>query len=75
MSQWSPKQEGSTTAEASHITGLVGSWAWERWMVKLQREMARDEKALLDGVASAMEEGSKTGAAWRYLSGWAQKPY
>jgi SAM-dependent methyltransferase len=74
MSQFNPRTEGST-ADASHITGMVGSWAWERWMVKLQREMGRDETALLDGVVSAMEEGAKTGAAWRYLSGWAQKPF
>jgi ubiquinone/menaquinone biosynthesis C-methylase UbiE len=67
--------QGGSTAEASHITGMVGSWAWERWMLKLQREMGRDEGALLDGVAGALEEGAKTGASWRYLSGWAQKPY
>jgi SAM-dependent methyltransferase len=75
MSQFGSKTEGGTTTEASHITGMVGSWAWERWMIKLQREMGRDETALLDGVVAALEEGSKTGGSWRYLSGWAQKPF
>ena len=63
-----------TTADASLISGLVGSWAWERWMLRLHREMGRDSDRLLDGVQAAIEEGSKTGASWRYLSGWARKP-
>jgi hypothetical protein len=63
-----------TTADASHISGLVGSWAWERWMLKLHREMGKDADHLLEGVPSALEEGSRTGASWRYLSGWARKP-
>jgi SAM-dependent methyltransferase len=66
--------EGST-ADASHISGMVGSWAWERWMVKLHREMGRDGDMLLEGVPAALEEGSRMGASWRYLSGWARKPF
>jgi hypothetical protein len=66
-------REGST-ADASHITGLVGSWAWERWMLKLHKEMGREGDRLLEGVPAALEEGSRTGASWRYLSGWARKP-
>jgi SAM-dependent methyltransferase len=73
MSQVSPTVEGST-ADASHITGMVGSWAWERWMQKLQNEMGKDGKPWLESVAGVMEEGAKTGASWRYLSGWARKP-
>jgi SAM-dependent methyltransferase len=69
-----PSEEEGTTADASHISGLVGSWAWERWMLKLHREMGRDADRLLEGVPSALEEGSQTGASWRYLSGWARKP-
>jgi SAM-dependent methyltransferase len=65
--------EGST-ADASHISGLVGSWAWERWMLKLHREMGREGDLLLEGVPAALEEGSRLGASWRYLSGWARKP-
>ncbi|KIW07800.1 uncharacterized protein PV09_01722 [Verruconis gallopava] len=63
-----------TTADASHISGLVGSWAWERWMLKLHKEMGREADRLLEGVPAALEEGSYTGAFWRYLSGWARKP-
>jgi hypothetical protein len=67
------EREG-TTADASHISGLVGSWAWERWMLKLHKEMGREADRFLEGVPSALEEGSRTGASWRYLSGWARKP-
>jgi SAM-dependent methyltransferase len=66
--------ETGTTADASLISGMVGSWAWERWMLRLHREMGRDEERLLEGVQAALEEGAKTGASWRYLSGWARKP-
>lgn len=66
-------REGST-ADASHISGLVGSWTWERWMLKLHKEMGREGDRLLEGVPAALEEGSRSGASWRYLSGWARKP-
>jgi Methyltransferase domain len=64
-----------TTADASYIAGMVGAWAWERWLLKVQREMGKEEGQLLQGVADIMEEGAKAGAGWRYLSGWARKPY
>lgn len=63
----------TTTTDASHISGMVGAWAWERWLLKLEREM-EGEKKLLEGVAGVMEEGARSGAGWRYLSGWARKP-
>ncbi|MCJ1393595.1 hypothetical protein MMC18_006470 [Xylographa bjoerkii] len=59
-------------ADAAHISGLVGGWAWERWMLKLQMEMGRER--VLEGVGAAFEEGKGTGAGWRCLSGWARKP-
>ncbi|MCJ1414835.1 hypothetical protein MMC32_001164 [Xylographa parallela] len=59
-------------ADAAHISGLVGGWAWERWMLKLQVEMGKER--VLEGVAAAFEEGKSTGAGWRCLSGWARKP-
>ncbi|KAF2099426.1 hypothetical protein NA57DRAFT_38579, partial [Rhizodiscina lignyota] len=65
--------ESGSTAEASCLTGMIGAWAWERWLLKLQVEMGKDEERLLAEVASAMEEGAECGAAWRYLSGWARK--
>ncbi|MCJ1410344.1 hypothetical protein MMC19_004429 [Ptychographa xylographoides] len=59
-------------ADAAHISGLVGAWAWERWMLKLQMEMGRDR--VLEGVGAVIEEGKALGSGWRCLSGWARKP-
>ncbi|KAI9694489.1 MAG: hypothetical protein M1822_000105 [Bathelium mastoideum] len=64
---------GSTRAAAG-VTGIVGAWAWERWMLKLQMEMGREEERLLEGVSKALEEGGKCGSGWRCLTGWARKP-
>ncbi|KAI4253869.1 MAG: hypothetical protein L6R42_007411 [Xanthoria sp. 1 TBL-2021] len=61
-----------STADAANITGLVGGWAWEQWMLKLQIEMGKEH--LLEGIAGVMEEGKSTGAGWRCLNGWARKP-
>lgn len=61
-----------STADAASMAGLVGSWAWEQWMLKLQMEMGKEK--LLEGVAEVLEEGKWTGAGWRCLSGWARKP-
>ncbi|KAL8926896.1 MAG: hypothetical protein Q9208_002705 [Pyrenodesmia sp. 3 TL-2023] len=61
-----------STADAANITGLVGGWAWEQWMLKLQIEMGKEK--LLEGIAGVMEEGKSTGAGWRCLNGWARKP-
>lgn len=61
-----------STADAANMAGLVGSWAWEQWMVKLQTEMGKEK--LLEGVAEVLEEGKWTAAGWRCLSGWARKP-
>ncbi|MCJ1279160.1 hypothetical protein MMC21_006984 [Puttea exsequens] len=61
-----------TTADAASMAGLVGSWAWEQWMLRLQVEMGKE--VLLDGVGKVLEEGKWTGAGWRCLSGWARKP-
>ncbi|KAL9630807.1 MAG: hypothetical protein Q9204_004535 [Flavoplaca sp. TL-2023a] len=56
-----------STADAANITGLVGGWAWEQWMLKLQVEMGKEN--LLEGIAGVMEEGKATGAGWRCLNG------
>lgn len=61
-----------STAGVANIAGLVGSWAWEQWMVKLQVEMGKE--GLPSGVGSVIEEGKRTGGGWRCLSGWARKP-
>ncbi|KAF2460049.1 hypothetical protein BDY21DRAFT_377589 [Lineolata rhizophorae] len=61
-----------STADASSITGLMAARAWEKWMLKLQLEMRKEDERLLEGVSAALEEGAKTGAAWKYLTGWAR---
>lgn len=63
-----------STAAAAPVAGLVGGWAWERWMLKLQMEIGVAEENLLEGVGGIVEEGRKGGAGWRALSGWARKP-
>ena len=63
-----------STADAASMAGLVGSWAWEQWMLRLQVEMGKERERLLEGVAEVLEEGKWTGAGWRCLSGWARKP-
>lgn len=62
-----------STVDAANISGLVGSWAWEKWMLKLQMEMGKDREHLLEGVGAVLEEGRWTGAGWRCMSGWARK--
>ncbi|KAL8678977.1 MAG: hypothetical protein Q9186_004698 [Xanthomendoza sp. 1 TL-2023] len=61
-----------STGNAANISGLVGGWAWEQWMLKLQVEMGNEK--VLEGIAGVMEEGKSTGAGWRCLNGWARKP-
>ncbi|KAI9819599.1 MAG: hypothetical protein M1827_007049 [Pycnora praestabilis] len=68
------KENMGSTRDAASITGLVGSWAWEKWMLKLQMEMGKDEERLLEGVGAVLEEGKGSGAGWRSLTGWARKP-
>lgn len=62
-----------STADAANMAGLVGSWTWEQWMLKLQIEMGREGESLLEGVPAMLEEGRAMGAGWRCLSGWARK--
>lgn len=62
-----------STSDVAMLTGLVGSWAWERWMLRLQTEMGKEEVRLLEGVVQVLEEGAKEGSAWRSLTGWARK--
>lgn len=62
-----------STVDAAMLTGVVGSWMYERWMLKLQMEMGKDEERLLEGVVQVLEEGAEKGAGWRYLTGCARK--
>lgn len=62
-----------TTLDAAMLTGIVGSWAWERWLLRLQMEMGKEEEKLLEGVVQVLEEGARERSGWRYLTGWARK--
>lgn len=62
-----------TTMDAAMMTGIVGSWYWEKWMLRLQLEMGKEEGKLLEGVVQVLEEGAKEGSGWRYLTGYARK--
>jgi hypothetical protein len=63
-----------STEDVANISGLLGGWMWEQWMLKLQMEMGREKGKLLEGVAAVFEEGRACGSGWRALSGWARKP-
>ncbi|KAI9722642.1 MAG: hypothetical protein M1812_001573 [Candelaria pacifica] len=67
-------EKTGSTQDAAAIAGLVGSWTWERWMLKLQIEMGKSEDRALEGVGAVLEEGRRKGAGWRCLTGWARKP-
>ncbi|KAJ5592049.1 Methyltransferase type 11 [Penicillium hispanicum] len=64
---------GSTEHVAS-VTGLLGGWMWEQWLVRLRMEMGQEQGKLLEGIGAIFNEGRKTGAGWTCLSGWAMKP-
>ncbi|KAI9677868.1 MAG: hypothetical protein M1829_002365 [Trizodia sp. TS-e1964] len=63
------------SGDAAHITGLIGSLAWEKWMLKFQMENGKSGDQLLEGVTDVMHECRRVGAGWRYLNGWARKPF
>ncbi|KAL9616522.1 MAG: hypothetical protein Q9160_008615 [Pyrenula sp. 1 TL-2023] len=63
-----------STADVANITGLLGGWMWEQWMLKLQMDLGREREKLLEGVPAVIEEGRNGGAGWNCLSGWARKP-
>ena len=65
--------EVGSTADVASLTNLVGSWEWEKWLLKLQMEMGKDNEEFWEGVATVMEEGKRGGAGWRCLKGWARK--
>ncbi|KAJ5183926.1 hypothetical protein N7492_001542 [Penicillium capsulatum] len=63
-----------STADVASITGLIGGWMWEQWLVQLRAEMGREQEKLLEGIGAVFDEGRKNGAGWTCLSGWAMKP-
>lgn len=79
------KEPSGSTNDARDVAGLVGAWVWEKWLARLQAQMAKEQEqrgqgfgttfAAEDAVARAIEEGSRDGAAWRVLEGWARKAW
>jgi SAM-dependent methyltransferase len=63
-----------STADIASMTGLIGGWMWEQWLLKLRVEMGRERSMLLEGLGGLFDEGRKSGAGWTCLSGWAMKP-
>jgi len=67
--------KGSTESVAP-ITGLAGSWVWERWMLKTSAEAEKDSdwNLSLDTIGSVLDEGRDMKSGWRAMLGWARKP-
>ena len=61
------------TESAASVCGIVGGWAWEKWLMRCRVQTLGDE-GTLDGVKDIIEEGRACGAGWRTVSGWARKP-
>ncbi|KAL1305730.1 hypothetical protein AAFC00_007316 [Neodothiora populina] len=68
---YKPALTGST-ADVQAMTGLVGSKAWEEWMLKLGAEMGKSEAQVMDQISRVLEEGSNQ-SGWKCLKGWARK--
>ncbi|CAL3966926.1 hypothetical protein PZA11_003385 [Diplocarpon coronariae] len=64
--------QGSTDHAAS-VCGLVGGWAWEKWLHRCAVQTGA--KGRVAGVAEVLEEGRACGAGWRTVSGWGRKPW
>jgi len=76
--------------EIASVCGLVGSWSWERWLLRCEMEKVSGELRLadtvtagktireagkcLEGVHGVIEEGRRCSAGWRMLTGYANKP-
>ncbi|PYH37139.1 p450-domain-containing protein [Aspergillus neoniger CBS 115656] len=41
-----------STADIASVTGVLGGWIWEQWLVKLQTELGMDQQDLLAGIGS-----------------------
>ncbi|KAH8820353.1 hypothetical protein F5884DRAFT_44474 [Xylogone sp. PMI_703] len=61
------------TNEIANITGIVGSWAWEKWLLRTRVQTVGNE-GTLEGVQEVIEEGRGCGSGWRVCTGWARKP-
>ncbi|TVY18503.1 hypothetical protein LARI1_G003141 [Lachnellula arida] len=62
-----------STENAASICGIVGGWAWEKWLLRCKVQTVGQE-GRLEGVQDIIQEGRACGAGWRTVSGWARKP-
>jgi len=62
-----------STENAASVCGIVGGWAWEKWLLRCQVQTVGTE-GKLEGVQDIIEEGRACGAGWRTVSGWGRKP-
>ncbi|CUS08188.1 unnamed protein product [Tuber aestivum] len=69
-----PNAGGGSVENVSPITGLVGSWIWEKWMMKTEGESDGECDLTTDTIGDVLEEGREKGSGWRCLVGWARKP-
>ncbi|PWY89076.1 p450-domain-containing protein [Aspergillus heteromorphus CBS 117.55] len=49
-----------STADIASVTGILGGWLWEQWLVKLQMEMGIDRPDLLAGIGRKRNSFFKT---------------
>jgi SAM-dependent methyltransferase len=61
------------TESAASICGVVGGWAWEKWLSRCKVQTVGEEGSL-EGVQDIIEEGRACGAGWRTVNGWGRKP-
>ncbi|RPA91996.1 hypothetical protein L873DRAFT_1711728 [Choiromyces venosus 120613-1] len=66
--------ENGSVENVSPVTGLVGSWIWEKWMLKTEGESGGECDLAIDTIGDVLEEGREKGSGWRSLVGWARKP-
>lgn len=62
-----------STENAASVCGIVGAWAWEKWLLRCKVQTV-GEDAKLDDIQDVIEEGRARGAGWRTVNGWARKP-
>ncbi|KAK0119883.1 hypothetical protein ONS95_011313 [Cadophora gregata] len=62
-----------STDNAASICGIVGGWAWEKWVQRCAVQTGAVE-GKAESVAEVLEEGRACGGGWRTVSGWARKP-
>ncbi|CAM1507091.1 Fc.00g067320.m01.CDS01 [Cosmosporella sp. VM-42] len=72
------------------VSSIVGSWSWERWLLRCEMEKVSGELRLadivtagsamkeagkcLDGVPAVIEEGRNLKSGFRMLNGYCRKP-